>query len=64
MLVNLAGYWLFGLPIGYLLCFHRGYGVHGLWWGLTLALVAIALILLYTWEKRSRKIPAYIFTVH
>jgi multidrug resistance protein, MATE family len=61
MLVNLGGYWMFGLPVGYLLCFHAGRGVTGLWWGLTLALVAIALILLYSWEQRSRKIPAYLF---
>jgi len=61
MLVNLGGYWVLGLPVGYLLCFHAGRGVTGLWWGLTLALVAIALILLYAWEQRSRKIPAYVF---
>jgi MATE family, multidrug efflux pump len=59
MLVNLGGYWVFGLPVGYLLCFHAGRGVQGLWWGLTLALVAIALILLYSWDQRSRQIPAY-----
>jgi multidrug resistance protein, MATE family len=59
MLVNLGGYWVFGLPVGYLLCFHAGRGVQGLWWGLTLALVAIALILLYSWNQRSRQIPAY-----
>ena len=59
MLVNLGGYWMFGLPVGYLLCFHAGRGVAGLWWGLTLALVAIALILLYFWDRRSRKIPVY-----
>jgi multidrug resistance protein, MATE family len=59
MLVNLCGYWVFGLPVGYLLCFHAGRGVQGLWWGLTLALVAIALILLYSWNQRSRQIPAY-----
>ena len=34
---------------------------NGLWWGLTLALVAIALTLLYSWDQRSRKIPAYLF---
>jgi MATE family multidrug resistance protein len=58
MLVNLVGYWMLGLPVGYLLCFHAGRGVQGLWWGLTLALIAIALILLYSWDRRSRGIPA------
>jgi MATE family multidrug resistance protein len=54
MFVNLGGYWMFGLPVGYLLCFHAGRGVKGLWWGLTLALIAIALILLYSWDRRSK----------
>ncbi len=50
MLVNLAGYWLFGLPIGYSLCFHFGFGIFGLWWGLTLSLVVIAIVLLRYWQ--------------
>ncbi len=56
MLVNLGGYWLFGLPIGYVLCFHYRLGVYGLWWGLTLALIVIALILLYSWQRHSREL--------
>ncbi len=56
MLVNLGGYWLFGLPIGYVLCFHYGFGVYGLWWGLTLALIVIALILLYSWNRHSNQL--------
>jgi MATE family multidrug resistance protein len=52
MLVNLFGYWLFGLPFGYWLCFKRGYGVAGLWWGLTAALVGIALTLFWVWQKQ------------
>jgi MATE family multidrug resistance protein len=54
MIANLAGYWLFGLPIGYALCFHFGLGVYGLWWGLTIALIAIALVLFWQWTRRSR----------
>jgi MATE family multidrug resistance protein len=53
MLINLGAYWLFGLPIGYTLCFRFGLGIYGLWWGLTLALVAIALMLLWLWNSRS-----------
>jgi multidrug resistance protein, MATE family len=53
MLVNLGGYWFFGLPVGYVLCFHFGYGIYGLWTGLTLALIMIALLLLYTWNRQS-----------
>lgn len=53
MLVNFGGYWLFGLPIGYALCFHYGFGVYGVWWGLTLALVVIAIALLWLWVRHS-----------
>jgi MATE family multidrug resistance protein len=54
MWVNFAGYWVFGLPIGYLLCFHLGYGVLGIWWGLTMALIVIALVLLASWHRHWR----------
>jgi MATE family, multidrug efflux pump len=57
MLINLGAYWLFGLPIGYALCFRFGLGIYGLWWGLTLALVAIAITLLWLWNSRS--LPAF-----
>lgn len=60
MLVNLIGYWLFGLPVGYLLCFRLGYGVYGLWWGLTLALIAIALVLLVNWQRKSLQLTAIV----
>lgn len=56
MLVNLAAYWLFGLPLGYLLCFRLGYGIYGLWCGLTIALIIIALVLLQSWNHHSREL--------
>ncbi|MBV8553227.1 MAG: MATE family efflux transporter [Acidobacteriaceae bacterium] len=56
MFVNLAGYWFFGLPIGYVLCFHYGRGVYGLWWGLTLALIAISLVLLVSWQRKASQL--------
>jgi multidrug resistance protein, MATE family len=56
MVINLIGYWLFGLPIGYALCFYLNRGIYGLWWGLTLALIAIALSLLWLWHRESSRI--------
>lgn len=56
MLINFAGYWLFGLPLGYWLCFVLGLGIYGVWWGLTLALIVISLILLFTWNRESQAI--------
>ena len=46
MLVNLVGYWFFGLPVSYLLGFVLGLGPSGLWYGLVLGLAAVATILL------------------
>ena len=54
MWVNFAGYWILGLPVGYYLCFLRGYGIMGIWWGLTLALILISLTLLLAWRKQWR----------
>jgi MATE family multidrug resistance protein len=46
MLVNLLGYWFFGLPVSYVLGFVSGLGPIGLWYGLVLGLAAVASILL------------------
>jgi MATE family multidrug resistance protein len=54
MIANLAGHWLLGLPVGYLLCFVAGVGVLGLWIGLSLGLVTVGLVLLVTWVSRVR----------
>jgi multidrug resistance protein, MATE family len=53
MLVNFAGYWLFGLPLGALMCFRLKWGLQGLWIGLTVALIAIASLLLRRWQSAS-----------
>jgi MATE family multidrug resistance protein len=56
MWANLFGYWFFGLPLGYVLCFVFGWGVYGLWCGLTAALIVIALVLVLAWNVSSRRI--------
>jgi MATE family multidrug resistance protein len=45
MIVNVIGHWVFGLPIGYALCFSFGWGVPGLWVGLSIGLVVTAVVL-------------------
>lgn len=57
MLVNFAGYWIVGLPIGAWLCFHMHWGLSGLWTGLTLSLIAIALLLLWRWQRMTLRSP-------
>ena len=53
MLINFAGYWLFGLPLGAWMCFRLHWGLSGLWIGLTLALIAISFLLVMRWRKVS-----------
>jgi MATE family multidrug resistance protein len=54
MLTNLAAHWLFGLPVGYTLCFVLGVGVIGLWIGLSTGLIIAGVVLLYVWHRRIR----------
>ena len=56
MLANLIGHWCLGLPVAYLLCFSRGWGVVGLWTGLSFGLVLIGSFLIVVWSLRSREI--------
>jgi MATE family multidrug resistance protein len=51
----LAGYWVIGLPVGALLCFHYGLGARGLWMGLTVGLILIGLVLLEVWRRAARR---------
>jgi MATE family multidrug resistance protein len=53
MLANLVAHWVVGLPIGAGLCFALGLGVTGLWAGLSLGLVGVAVLLLATWWRTT-----------
>jgi MATE family multidrug resistance protein len=55
MMLNLVGYWAFGLPLGYYLCFRTGLGVFGVWIGLTAALILIASLILICWRRLSTR---------
>jgi len=50
-----SGYWFFRLPLGYALCFHAQRGVFGIWIGLTISLIVIALYLLWQWSRKSNR---------
>jgi multidrug resistance protein, MATE family len=58
MLWNLAAHWVIGLPLGYALCFSAGYGVVGLWWGLSTGLIICGVALLAVWSRRVRELAA------
>lgn len=55
MLMNLTAYWLMGLPLGAVLCFELKWGLSGLWTGLTLSLITIAVWLCARWVRDSGK---------
>jgi MATE family multidrug resistance protein len=54
MAVNVVGHWVLGLPTGYVLCFWSGWGVMGLWVGLSIGLVFVSVVLLAVWSHRTR----------
>jgi MATE family multidrug resistance protein len=51
-LAHFAGYWLVGMPLACLLCFPLGWGVRGIWVGLTVALISIGSGLVLVWRHR------------
>lgn len=62
MLVNFVCYWIVGLPLGYWLCFVLLWGIYGVWVGLTIALIGVAVILLWAWNRESQVRLAAHFT--
>lgn len=55
MLTNLFGHWAIGLPGGYALGFAGGWGIRGLWTGLSLGLIVVGCVLLGVWARRSKE---------
>lgn len=53
MLLTFGGYWLFGLPLGAFLCFRMRWGLSGIWIGLTVSLITIALLMVLRWSRTS-----------
>jgi multidrug resistance protein, MATE family len=54
MLCHFAGYWIIGLPLGALLCFHYSLGAIGLWIGLSAGLILIGIVLFWFWRHTAR----------
>lgn len=57
MFANLVAHWILGVPAGYLLCFTFGFGVVGIWMGLSAGLIVVGSVLLLVWW-RARLSPA------
>jgi len=56
MVANLVGYWVLGLPLGFVLCFGLKWGIFGMWIGLTLALIVISTWLIARWRRDSTRV--------
>jgi len=49
---NLVGYYLLALPLAWYLAFPAGWGLEVIWWGLSLGLATVALMLvLWVWRR-------------
>ncbi len=53
MYTNLFAHWVIGLPVGYTLAFYAGFGISGLWIGLSLGLVVAGLRLIHVWRTHA-----------
>ncbi len=53
---HFAGYWVIGLPLGGLLCFHYGLGAPGLWMGLSTGLILIGIVLVGFWRRAVHRV--------
>lgn len=55
LVVSAIGYWILALPLGWWLAFPGGMGPVGLWWGLTVGLAIVAIVLLARVTVRIRR---------
>jgi MATE family multidrug resistance protein len=53
MLCHFTGYWVIGLPVGWVLSFHYGLGAAGLWMGLSGGLILIGIVLVWFWYRAA-----------
>ncbi len=56
--VQLIGYWVVGLPVGWWLGFHRMMGAVGLWVGLCAGLMIAGISLILVWGRTTRRIAS------
>jgi multidrug resistance protein, MATE family len=56
LIVQIIGYWIIGLPIGYLIAFRRHRGAVGLWLGLCAGLIVAGIALAFIWRNTTKKL--------
>jgi MATE family multidrug resistance protein len=58
LIVQIVGYWIIGLPIGYLFAFRLHYGAVGLWMGLCAGLMVAGITLTAIWRRTTLKMSS------
>ena len=58
MLANVVGHWVIGLPVAAFMAFGLGWGVIGLWAGLSISLTLVGVVLIGVWRKRLTELSA------
>jgi MATE family multidrug resistance protein len=56
MFTHLVCDWGIGLPVAWYFCFHRNWGVVGLWIGLSLAMILAGIALVVAWTRRMNRL--------
>jgi MATE family multidrug resistance protein len=56
MIANLVGHWLIGLPFAAFVAFQLGFGVVGLWVGLSVGLTLVAIVLVWVWRQHLHRL--------
>jgi MATE family multidrug resistance protein len=54
LIVQIVGYWIIGLPIGYVLAFRLHHGAVGLWLGLCAGLIVAGVTLTLIWRHTTK----------
>jgi multidrug resistance protein, MATE family len=65
VVTNVVGFWCLGMPVSLWLGFGAGYGAVGLWWGLVVGLVMVAVFLiLRVRQRQSRELARVVIDEH
>lgn len=54
-IITLVSYWLIGIPFSWWMGIKLGWGIHGIWYGLSLGLTCAALLLFLRFHQKTRK---------
>lgn len=53
-LLTFLAYWVVGIPLGYFLGIYLGWGINGIWYGLTIALLTASILLFLRFQAHTR----------